>query len=93
MATRVRTRTVTFSRPFFLDDVNRELPPGDYVVETEEETLDVVSFLSYRRAGTRLLIPAAAGKREAEMWVVDPQALDNAIAQDRAASAVSVAKS
>ena len=86
MATRVRTRTVTFARPFFLDEVNRELPAGAYIVETEEETLDVASFLSYRRAGTRLFIPAAVGKSDTEMWVVDPHALDNAIAQDRAAS-------
>jgi hypothetical protein len=85
MATRVKTRTVTFARPFFLHDINRELPAGAYLVETEEETLDVASFLSYRRSGTRLQIPATAGK--SEMWVVDPHALDNAIAQDRAAAA------
>ena len=86
MATRVRTRTVTFLRPFFLDEINREPPAGAYIVETEEETLDVASFLSYRRAGTRLFVPAVAGKLETEMWAVDPQALDNAIARDRAAS-------
>jgi hypothetical protein len=87
MPSRLRTRTVTFARPFFLDDVNRELPAGAYIVETEEEMLDVSSFLSYRRAGTRLFVPAVAGESETEMWVVDPQALDSAIAQDRAASA------
>ena len=87
MPNRLRTRTVTFARPFFLDEIDRELPPGAYLVETEEEALDVSSFLSYRRAGTRLLVPGVAGTSETQMWVVDPRALDNAIAQDRAASA------
>lgn len=87
MTNRLRTRTVTFARPFFLQEIDRELPAGAYLVETEEEALDVSSFLSYRRAGTRLLIPGVAGQSEAQMWVIDPNALDNAIAQDRAAAA------
>jgi hypothetical protein len=57
VATRVKTRTVIFARPFFLDEVKRELPAGSYVVETDEETLDVSSFVAYRRVGTPKVIP------------------------------------
>ena len=86
MATRVKTRTVTFKRPFFLDEINRELPAGSYVVETDEETLDVSSFVAYRRVGTRLFVPAVAGQSDTEMWVVNPQELDKALVRDRTES-------
>jgi hypothetical protein len=86
VATRVKTRTVIFARPFFLDEVKRELPAGSYVVETDEETLDVSSFVAYRRVGTRLFVPAVVGQSETEMWVVSPQELDKALVRDRTRS-------
>jgi hypothetical protein len=86
LSTRTKTRTVTFARPFFLEEIDRELPAGSYTVETDEERLDVASFVAFRRVGTRLFLPAIAGKSDTEMWVVDPEGLDSALAQDRAAS-------
>lgn len=86
MANRVKTQTVTFAHPFFLAEIDRELPAGPYIVETEEEALDVASALAYRRVGTRLFVPRVAGKSEAEMWEVSPQELDNALVRDKTAS-------
>jgi hypothetical protein len=74
---------VTFARPFFLRRIDRELPAGSYPVETEEEALEGVSGLSYRRIEIRLFTPRVTGVSEAEMWVISPGDLDAALALDR----------
>jgi hypothetical protein len=83
LATRAKFATVMFTRPFFLRKVNRELPAGSYVVETEEESLETVSTLSWRRVETRLFISRIVGKSDAEMWIISPGELDTALALDR----------
>lgn len=83
MATRAKAGTVTFARPFLLRRINRELPAGTYKIETEEESLEGVSVLSYRRVEVRLFVPQIMGKSEAEMWVLSPGELDVALAVDR----------
>ena len=83
MATRAKFGTVLFTRPFFLRKINRELPAGSYVVETEEESLDGVSALSYRRVEMRLFVPRIVGKSDAEMWIISPGEFDAALALDR----------
>ena len=83
MANRVKAGTATFARPFRLRRFDRELPAGTYAVETEEESLEGASALSYRRVEIRLFVPWIAGKSEAEMWVLSPGELDAALALDR----------
>lgn len=83
METRVKTGTVTFARPFFVRTLDRELPAGSYAIETEEEALEGVSVLAYRRVEIRLFIPRLAGKSGAEMWVLSPDDLDAALTRDR----------
>jgi hypothetical protein len=57
MMTRTATRTVRFARPFVLNGVEGEQPPGTYEVETEEELLPGPSFPVYRRIETRICLP------------------------------------
>ena len=84
LTTRAKFGTVLFTRPFFLRKINRELPAGSYVVETEEETLEGVSAPSYRRVEMRLFVPRIVGKSDAEMWIISPGDFDAALALDRA---------
>jgi hypothetical protein len=83
LVTRVRADTVTFGRPFFLQKINRELPAGSYAIETDEESLEDISTLAFRRVGVRLFVPRIAGRSEDEMWTIRPQDFDSVLANDR----------
>jgi hypothetical protein len=85
LAIRVTTATVTFSRAFALDEIDHEIPAGSYTVETEEETLDNVSFIAYRRVATRIYVPSGRDVSNAvQMWEIHPNGLAFALSQDRA---------
>jgi hypothetical protein len=85
LTSRVTTATVTFSRSFVLDEIDHEIPAGSYTVETEEETLDNVSFVAYRRIATRIFVPSGRGVTNAiQMWEIHPNGLAFALSQDRA---------
>lgn len=87
MTTRMVTSTVTFNRPFVLDEIESELPAGDYRVETEEETLDNVSFVAYRRVATHFFVPSRPGvSSTAQMWAIHPKGLERALSRDRASA-------
>lgn len=78
--------TVTFTRPFVIDGFQQELPAGDYLVETEEELIQGVSFPAYRRVSTILRverIPGRPGLKES--WQIEPEALEAALVRDAAA--------
>jgi hypothetical protein len=75
---------VTFGRPFFLQKINRELPAGPYAIETDEESLEDISTLAFRRVGIRLFVPRIAGRSDEEMWTIRPQDFDFVLANDRA---------
>ena len=77
MTRRVTTHSVIFRRPFVIDRVDgEELSPGVYTVETEEESLDTVSFLAYRRVST--VIRVCTGGTTG-LVAVDPDALAAAL--------------
>lgn len=61
MLTRNSRRTVTFTRPFVLTGIDGLLPPGRYVVETEEELIQGLSFPAYHRTATVMLVPGPPG--------------------------------
>jgi len=78
------TSTVTFIHPFTLDEIETELPAGDYRVETEEETLDNVSFIAYRRIATYFFVPSKPGvSSTAQMWMIHPKGLERALTRDK----------
>lgn len=84
LTSRVTTKTFTFVRPFRLDEIDDEIPAGDYRVETEEETLDTVSFVAYRRVSTHIFLPLQGPLGGAEMFVIHPEGLTRALMLDRA---------
>jgi hypothetical protein len=86
MMTRTTRTTVTFRHPFLLKGAERIMPAGDYGVVTDEELIDGLSFLAYRRVLTAIYLPAAGNSSATEMLVVDPQDLDAAQDQDQKAS-------
>jgi hypothetical protein len=78
---------VTFARPFFLRQNDCELPAGSYSIETDEEALGEGSTPAYHRVEIRLFVPRIAGRSEAQMLVIHPRELDDALMRDRQSSA------
>jgi hypothetical protein len=81
MSIRTTNQTVTFRLPFFLRGVDRELPPTDYLVVTEEELIEGLSFSAYHRLSTVIFAPAAPGSG-VEMVTIDPLELQSAQERD-----------
>ena len=80
MTVRTRTETVTFVRPFVLGDIDEVLAPGDYQIETDEERIEGVSFLAYRRVSARIHLPAAnRGSSMTRTVELSPRLLDAAL--------------
>ena len=59
MTMRSRRETVTFKHPFRIKGIDRLLPPGAYEVITDEEMIEGLSFASFRRIATMIMVPAA----------------------------------
>ena len=83
MTTRTTETMITFHQPFCLKGVDRELPPADYRVVTDEELIEGLSFAAYRRVSTAIFVPAPSGS-VVEMVPIDP--LDLQVAQERDAT-------
>lgn len=76
MTMRTSQKTVTFRRPFSLSGIEDVQPAGTYTVEINEELIEGLSFPSWRRTATVLLLrqPGAAGiGRDVE---IDPLELE-----------------
>lgn len=83
MINRISEATVTFARPFVIDGFVQELPAGDYVIETEEELLQGLSFPVYRRVSTTLRVDRIPGRPgQKESWQIMPGALETALIRD-----------
>lgn len=83
MKTRHTVRTVSFQRPFTLSVRKDAFPPGRYRVEIDEELIDGLTFLAYRRAQTSLqCLTPQTGPRPGEVHIVDPAELDAALEAD-----------
>lgn len=54
MDQRTTRHTLTFAKAFTIEGVEREQPAGAYQIEFDEEQIDGISFLAYRRVATRL---------------------------------------
>lgn len=87
MTTRTLTQTWRFPQPFTLKNSERIHASGDYRVVTDEELIDGLSFLAYRRVSTMIVLPGAVpGGSSAEMIPVDPAELETAQGQDIASA-------
>ena len=66
---RTRRETVTFARPFRLRGVDEAQPAGAYTVETDEEPIEGLSFMAYRRVATGIFLPLArAGQGPSKLF-------------------------
>jgi hypothetical protein len=86
MTIRSRRETVTFKHPFQIRGIDRLLPAGAYEVVTDEEMIEGLSFASYRRIATMIMVPAAASRGSA-MEMLSIGSVDLADAQRIDASA------
>ncbi len=59
MTTRSRREIITFRHPFRIKGIDRLLPAGAYDVITDEEMIEGLSFASFRRVATMIMVPAA----------------------------------
>jgi hypothetical protein len=74
---------VHFAAPFSLKGIDGTLAPGDYEVDQDEEQIEGISWLAYRRVGTFIHLPAIGSKSRTSMMVaVDPAELDAALERD-----------
>jgi hypothetical protein len=85
MTMRSRRETITFKHPFRIKGIDRELAPGSYEVITDEEMIEGLSFASFRRVATMIMVPAAS--RSAAMEMVSIGSIDLSDAQRIDASA------
>jgi hypothetical protein len=86
MITRSRRETVHFKHPFLIKGVDRLLPSGDYEVITDEKMIEGLSFSSFRRVATMIIVPGAAPRRSS-MEMISISSVDLSDAQRNDASA------
>ena len=88
MTTRTDHRTVTFRQPFHLDGIEGLMPPGAYLVDTDEETIDELSFIAWRRMATTIHIRRNGAT---QVFRIDPVELDATLMRDAGMTVVSTA--
>jgi hypothetical protein len=86
MTTRSRRETITFKHSFQIRGIDRVLPAGAYEVVTDEEMIEGLSFASFRRVATLIMVPAAS-PRSSTMEMISIGSVDLADAQRIDASA------
>ena len=86
MTTRSRRETVHFRHPFRIKGIDRQLSPGAYEVITDEEMIEGLSFPSFRRVATIIMVPGEA-PRQSSMEMISIGSIDLADAQRIDASA------
>jgi hypothetical protein len=69
MTTRSRRETVHFKHPFRIKGIDRLLPPGAYEVVSDDEMIEGLSFPSFRRVATMIMVPCAAPRQSSTEMV------------------------
>jgi hypothetical protein len=84
MTIRTTRTTVSFSQPFKLKDLDDLQPAGDYILDTDEELIEGLSRLAYRRVATMLHLPSTSRPQSRiEVVSVNPAELAAALERDR----------
>jgi hypothetical protein len=89
MTMRTRRETVTFTHPTRIKGIDRVLPPGAYEVLTDDEMIEGLSFASFRRVSTMIMVPGAPPHHHS-MEMLGITSFDLADAQRRDATASNV---
>ena len=85
MTMRSRRETITFRHPFRIKGIDRLLKAGAYEIITDEEMIEGLSFASFRRVATMIMVPGAA-PRTSSMEMISISAIDLTDAQRADAS-------
>jgi hypothetical protein len=85
MTMRSRRETITFRHPFRIKGIDRQLQAGAYEVITDEEMIEGLSFASFRRVATMIMVPGAA-PRASSMEMISINGTDLSDAQRADAS-------
>jgi hypothetical protein len=81
---RTTRTTVSFSRPFTLQNLEGVQPAGEYVVLIDDELIEGLSRVAYRRVATLFQTPAiSASQRLIQSFSISQTDLDAAIMKDR----------
>ncbi len=86
MTIRTSKKTVTFKRPFVLGGFDEVLPAGSYIVETDEELIEGISFPAYRRILTTMRLHPKPDLTQT--LTIDPNELDAALKRDQATAEI-----
>jgi hypothetical protein len=86
MTMRSRREIVHFKHAFRIRGIDRQLAPGAYEVITDEEMIEGLSFPSFRRVATMIMVPGAPPQRST-MEMISISAVDLSDAQRIDASA------
>jgi len=79
MRMRTKTTSVSFARPFALSGIDGLLPAGSYRVDTDEESIDSLSRLAWRRVATTIEVRANG---ETKILTISPAELDELLRCD-----------
>ena len=84
MNTRTKHTTVKITAPFSLRSVDEIQPPGDYAIDEDEELIDGLSWLTYRRVATFIHLPAVSSmdRLKSQLVAIDHFELEAALRQD-----------
>ena len=86
MSPRTNRSTTHFRAPFALRGMDGLQPAGEYEISVDEEPIDGLSFLAWRRVATFIHLPAiGARSMGGQMLPVDPEELQAAIDRDATA--------
>ncbi len=80
MTMRSQRETITFKHPFRIKGIDRQLRAGAYEVITDEEMIEGLSFASFRRVATMIMVPGAV-PRSSSMEMISISAIDLTNAQ------------
>ena len=87
MTLRTTSKVITFVHPFALPGLDHAQPSGAYTVQTDEEPIEGLSFLAYRRVVTVIFLPLRPGRSGSFQAIcVAPEELEAAQACDVSAS-------
>ncbi len=84
MAARTTESTVTFAHPFSLPSLESAQPAGTYRLVVDEEPIENLSFLAFRRVATMLHIPAigTSGSHPTQVFLINSAELAAAVEAD-----------
>jgi hypothetical protein len=83
MTSRTIDRTVTFHQSFILGDGDGPYPPGEYLVQTDEEMIEQLSFPAWRRVATVIHVRKGGAT---QVLTIDPRELESVLARDAEAA-------